>query len=94
MGLVIDPGNRLVIGGVDVVRDELIPVGNRLDRCGVLVENINQLKRETLGLGHAEVGKEEAANTGCSPDEEHLGAEVAKLRIDDVWDGVAVRKGK
>jgi len=94
VGLISDLGNRVLIGGVDVVRDELIPVGNRLHRCGVLVENINLLKRETLGLGHAEVGEEEAANAGRSPDEEHLRAEVAILWIDDVRGGVAVGKGQ
>jgi hypothetical protein len=67
VGLISDLGNRLLIGGVDVVRDELIPVGNRLDRGGVLVEDINLLKRETLGLGHAEVGEDEAAKRRSIP---------------------------
>ena len=92
MGLISDLCNRLVIGSMDIVRDELIPVGNRLNRSGVLVEDINLLKRETLGLGHAEVGEDEAAQAGRSPDEEHFGAKVAILRIDDVRGGVAVRR--
>ena len=90
MNVVGDLVNRILVSGVDVVRDELIPVGDRLDRGGILVEDIDLFERETLGLGHAEVGEEETSEAGRSPDEEHLGTKVAILRVDDVRGGVAV----
>jgi len=64
--------------------DELIPVGDRLDGGGVLVEDIDLFEGETLGLWDAEVGEDEASDTSGSPDEEHFRSEVTKLGVDNV----------
>lgn len=66
--------------------DESAAVSNGVDRGGVLVENVDSLERQSLGLGNAEVGEDEAANASGSPDEEHLDTEVSVARagVDEV----------
>lgn len=53
------------------------------------------LKRQTLGLGHEEVGEDYADGAGGAPEEEDLGSEVGfllsdKVRRDDSDDAVPV----
>ena len=52
----------------------------------VLVQQIDLLERETLCLGNAEVGKDDTAGTGRTPDVKHIGAEVcvSGARVDQV----------
>lgn len=66
--------------------DESATVSDGVDRGGVLVENVDGLERQSLGLGNAEVGEDEAADASGSPDEEHLDTEVsvASTRVDEV----------
>jgi hypothetical protein len=80
----VDTINSILVGGTDVVSDELISIRDGLDGGGILVEDIDLLQRETLSLGDAEVGEDETANTSRTPDEEHLGTKVSELGVDDV----------
>ena len=79
-------GIALDVRDVDVLRDELAAVLDGRDRRRVLVEKVDLLERETLGLGNAEVREHEAARAGGAPDEEHLDTEVRVPRagVDEV----------
>src|SRR5690554_7388467 len=50
---------------------------------------VDLLERETLGLRDEEVGEEQAADTGGTPDEEHLGTEIALTGVNHVGGDVA-----
>lgn len=71
--------------------DESAAVSDGVDGSGVLVENVDGLERQSLGLGNAEVGEDEATNASRSPDEEHLDTEVsvAMAGVDEVGSGIA-----
>ena len=49
---------------------------------------VDLLERETLGLGDEEVGEEQAADTGGTPDEENLGTEIALTGVNHVGSDV------
>lgn len=70
--------------------DESAAVSDGVDRGGVLVQNVDGLEGESLGLGNAEVGEDEAADASGSPDEEHLDTEVsvASTGVDEVGSGI------
>lgn len=56
---------------------------------------VDLLKRQSLGLGHKEVGENDADGAGGAPEEEHLGSQVGfllsnKVRRDDSDDAVPV----
>lgn len=63
----------------------------RLEGDGLLVKNIDLLKRQTLGLVDEEVGEDGAAEAGGSPDPEHLGGEAGTswALVDEVRGSVA-----
>ncbi len=82
-------GNRILISSANIMSDELIPVSDRLDGGGVLVEDIDLFEGETLCLWDAEVCEYEASDTSGSPDEEHFWTEVTVFRIDNVWGGIS-----
>lgn len=71
-------------------------VARALPWNSVLVEHVNLLERKTFRLGDAEICEDEASNTACTPDEEHLCAEVGGFDsrgagggwIDEVGSGV------
>lgn len=50
----------------------------------LLKHAINLLEGETLGLGNAEVGEGKARAAGGAPNEEHLGAEVALVWVNNI----------
>ena len=58
------------------VGDKPAAVSGRIGGGGVLVEDVDGFERETLGLGDAKVGEDEAADTGGTPEEEDLDSEV------------------
>jgi hypothetical protein len=49
------------------------------------------LQGKTSGLGHEEVGPEDAASAQSAPDEEHFGAKVTVSWVDHVGDNNAYR---
>lgn len=79
-----DACNRILISRTNVVSDELIPVRDRLDGGGVLVEDIDLFEGETLCLWNAEVGEDEATDASGSPNEEHFWSEVSVFWVDNV----------
>ena len=83
-------GLVLQVRDVHVLSDDLLAVANRRDGRRVLVEEVDLLERETLGLGNAEVGEDEAAQARRAPNEEHLDTEagVARTGVDEVGSGV------
>jgi len=73
----------------DVLLNQLGAVGSGSPRGGVLVEQVNLLKGQTLGLWDTEVGEDQASETGGAPDEEDLDLEVgaAGASLDEVGGG-------
>jgi hypothetical protein len=59
------------------------PLG-RVARRRLLKHKIDLLQAQTLGLGDKEVGEEYAGGAGRSPDEEHLGLQVAIFFVHEV----------
>jgi len=74
--VLVNSTESVILGGGDVFGDKLPAVRIGLDGSGVLVEDIDLFQGQALGLGDEEVGEEQASETGATPDEEHLGAEV------------------
>lgn len=60
-----------------------LPLGGSA-RSGLLHHLVDLLQGETLGLGNQEVGVDESAGTERAPDVEHLGTEVALVRVNHV----------
>ena len=75
--------NQAHVGSEGGVRDPL--AGGA--RAGLLHHAVDLLEGQALGLGHEEVGVDEAAGAEGAPDEEDFGAEVrvALVRSDHVW---------
>lgn len=69
------------VGGEGGVR---LPLGRGPWR-GLLHHLVDLLEGESLGLGDEEVGVEEGAGAEGSPDEEHLGLEIALVLVNHVW---------
>lgn len=92
LDIVRDAGDGILVGGAYVVSDELISVRDRLDGSGVLVEDIDLLEGETLGLGDAEVGEDETADASRTPDEEHFWTEVSVFGVNDIRGSIADTK--
>ena len=84
------PTHTSDISNVRVVGNELAAVAGARYGRRVLVEQVDLLEREALGLGHAEVREDEAAQAGRAPDEEHLDLEarVSGAGVDEVGRGV------
>jgi hypothetical protein len=57
----------------------------RVAGVGLLQHAVDLLERETLGLGHEEVGVYEGAGAERSPDEEDLRSKVTLVSVDHVW---------
>jgi hypothetical protein len=57
-----------------------------LARSHLLHHLVDLLEREAPGLGHEEVGPEDAAAAQPAPDEKHFGPEVAVAWVDHVGD--------
>ena len=58
-------------------------------RSRLLEHLVDLLEREALGLGHEEVGEDDAEGACSSPDKEDFGAHVAGCRVDHVRCDVA-----
>lgn len=83
---------RILLLFVDVTLDlsEMYLVSNELttipyggDWCRVLIEEVDLLEGESLGLGDAEEGEDDAAGTRRTPDEEDF-----RLEVGVSWAGV------
>lgn len=60
-----------------------LPLG-RLAGCRLIKHLVNLLESKTLGFGDEEVGVDEGTCAKTSPNEEHLGLEVALVLSDHV----------
>jgi len=77
------------LGGGDVLCDERLAVGGGSDGGAVLVKEVDLFKGEAFSLRDTEVREDETAETGGTPDEEDLDAEicVALSWLDEVGGG-------
>jgi hypothetical protein len=57
--------------------------------CELTHHLVDLFQGKTSGLGHEEVGPEDAASAQSAPDEEHFGAKVAVSWVDHVGDNDA-----
>jgi len=67
------------------------PVSGAPGLDAVVVQLIDLFKRQALGFRDEEIGEKETAETGGSPDEEHLDFEtcIARAGLDEVGSGIA-----